>query len=475
MMVSPYPCIKPREQCKPLTNPIQSHSYAGSDSDIGQLDTVVVHRWFGPNSTKLVQTLHDQLTSTNSLEVAIKNTRLDSELSNQFQAKLDALGWVDQACNGLLDLVEFCMAKAPITSQVTQSTAAATRQALAQEIIADQKDCPEDMREGDWSHLRKQLFTAESTSVIIGLVRSEQIPVRPTECKEHVLSVLEQALETFNFNIGEHSIRKLLPTNDEGRIFAAAGVPPKHHSAVAKYLCILQRLQRLVNEPADTGALIRCGYTSADSIASNGVKRAKPKILRRGVPLDRADQICNLAVMVASRNQHMCTRALTLRGAGRDRGMAMVTQQSAGSYSTASGQEDINFDTMFGLDSVSCTDCMSLTGPAAFYVDLLHTLDGMDITTNESSDLSLDEPESLLDKLLERRPDLGKLELSCSNSDVLIPYVDLVNEALESVVWRLNRGIDPILEPINATDQDTEMTNSMQPQHTNFEVYEKVI
>ncbi len=36
--------------------------------------------------------------------------------------------------------------------------------------------------------------------------------------------------------------------------------------------------------------------------------------------------------------------------------------------------------------------------------------------------------------LLERRPDLGEIELSCENTNVPLPYIDLINEVLEDVV-----------------------------------------
>ena len=35
------------------------------------------------------------------------------------------------------------------------------------------------------------------------------------------------------------------------------------------------------------------------------------------------------------------------------------------------------------------------------------------------------------DVLLERRPDLGDIELSCENTTTPLPYIDLVNEILE--------------------------------------------
>ncbi|THC93212.1 hypothetical protein EYZ11_007317 [Aspergillus tanneri] len=60
-------------------------------------------------------------------------------------------------------------------------------------------------------------------------------------------------------------------------------------------------------------------------------------------------------------------------------------------------------------------------GPAAFFVDLLYKLNKKASPT-------------MLDKLFKRREDLKYLQLSCANTKVLVPYIDLVNEVLESVL-----------------------------------------
>ena len=116
-----------------------------------------------------------------------------------------------------------------------------------------------------------------------------------------------------------------------------------------------------------------------------------------------------------------------------------------------------DWSTLFGtLDLCECESCRSIHGPAAYLVDVLHFLSDRkvidldrierneqgDITkvvfrqkqktlpdgTNTITDLSVK------DVLFERRPDLGEIELTCENTDTLVPYVDLVNEALENAV-----------------------------------------
>ncbi|KAF5437921.1 Peptidoglycan-binding (PGRP) domain of peptidoglycan hydrolases-containing protein, partial [Candidatus Methanophagaceae archaeon] len=81
-----------------------------------------------------------------------------------------------------------------------------------------------------------------------------------------------------------------------------------------------------------------------------------------------------------------------------------------------------NWKELFGsLDFCECEHCKSVHGPAAYFTDLLYFL-------KEPSN------KNALTVLLSRRPDLEKIELSCENTNTVLPYVDLVNEVLEEAV-----------------------------------------
>lgn len=80
---------------------------------------------------------------------------------------------------------------------------------------------------------------------------------------------------------------------------------------------------------------------------------------------------------------------------------------------------------LFGSGQLcECGHCQSFYSPAAYFVDLLHMLD-------------VKPPGAALnpaDVLFTRRPDLAHIQLTCENTNTLIPYVDLVTEVLESFV-----------------------------------------
>ena len=89
-----------------------------------------------------------------------------------------------------------------------------------------------------------------------------------------------------------------------------------------------------------------------------------------------------------------------------------------------------NLQALFGtLDYCQCSDCRSVTSPAAYFVDIMHYLG-----QRQTNGTGVNAGKTVEQVLLQRRPDLGDLELSCDNTNTPLPYIDLVNEILEDVV-----------------------------------------
>ncbi|MDX2072073.1 MAG: neuraminidase-like domain-containing protein [Haliscomenobacter sp.] len=107
-----------------------------------------------------------------------------------------------------------------------------------------------------------------------------------------------------------------------------------------------------------------------------------------------------------------------------------ATQQVMSAEDAAKIKALPNLQTLFGsLDYCECTHCRSVYSPAAHYVDILRFL--KERNTNGKTTHA---GKNVKDVLLERRPDLGEIELSCENTNTPLPYIDLVNELLEDVV-----------------------------------------
>jgi hypothetical protein len=108
-----------------------------------------------------------------------------------------------------------------------------------------------------------------------------------------------------------------------------------------------------------------------------------------------------------------------------------TAKQKAAADAEAENPDNIqgipDWENLFGgFDLCACQDCSSAHGPAAYFVDVLKFLSERRI--NESSN------RSVKDALFDRRPDLGDIELSCENTNTVLPLIDLVNEILENAV-----------------------------------------
>jgi hypothetical protein len=83
-------------------------------------------------------------------------------------------------------------------------------------------------------------------------------------------------------------------------------------------------------------------------------------------------------------------------------------------------------DELFGdMDYCNCEECKSVLSPAAYLVDLLQFIDLQDIPHDKSNPI---------DELLKRRPDIQHIQLTCENTNTVMPYLDLVNEVLEHYI-----------------------------------------
>lgn len=110
-----------------------------------------------------------------------------------------------------------------------------------------------------------------------------------------------------------------------------------------------------------------------------------------------------------------------------------------------------NLENLFGsFDSCSCSECQSVVGASAYLVDIIRFLQ------SRIAKPSIPEStETVKDVLLRRRPDLDYIELSCTNTDTPIPYIDIVCEVLENAVVSVAGSLPP---PQVAYDHQTRLS-----------------
>jgi hypothetical protein len=96
--------------------------------------------------------------------------------------------------------------------------------------------------------------------------------------------------------------------------------------------------------------------------------------------------------------------------------------------------------TMFGsLEQCDCPECRTVYSPAAYLVDILSFLE----RTLEVDYVHFSPDSRVLLELKRRRGDLFDIELTCKNTNTVLPYIDLVLERLE-ILLATRQGNSPM-------------------------------
>lgn len=194
----------------------------------------------------------------------------------------------------------------------------------------------------------------------------------------------------------------------------------------------LQRLHRLTSSAKETIALSAKGIHSAQQI-SRMDRKVFAEQHKDIVSADRANEIHDRAL----RTNAIALALLGEHGAGLNRtGLHALPKLDSQKQKDEAQKDNAGFgiavgipdwETLFGgFDFCACQECSSAHGPAAYFVDVLKFLSERRI--NEGAE------RSVKDALFIRRPDLGDIELSCENTNTVLPLIDLVNEVLENAV-----------------------------------------
>ncbi|KAI1355605.1 hypothetical protein F5Y01DRAFT_301744 [Xylaria sp. FL0043] len=285
-----------------------------------------------------------------------------------------------------------------------------------------------------------------------GLIDSGVISLGPG-LKEHVLAILDHAIQT-GFNLHQQSLNVLL---DDDNVIRS--VPSSLRPEVRELVSAIVQLHFLVEDPEHIAVLLSHEYLSAYSVCKDS-----------GINSAAADGIWNRSMAICIRNQGVWIERLRKKYEVPLTGAILSRKQGT---MVKSSKRYVNLSNLFqDLDqTVDCPECSSVTSPSAYFVDLLHQLSLRVIDPNKSS-------PTLLDELFKRRPDLGDLKLSCANTKFPVPYIDLANEALESVAAN---GSGIVKDAYNADDDKDEYDDypndslSGTVENTNFDVYRKLI
>lgn len=263
--------------------------------------------------------------------------------------------------------------------------------------------------------LARQLELAHPTTALSGRLAKDrgELPLTATPQVQRFLDrapsfcVRHSHIDRFVNDLGAET----LPSGEDDR------------TEVISDLKTLQRAYKLTPRFGHVKAMLAAGHRSAYSIYATGPEQFAAQMTAAGMAPGEASAIFSQAEQV-----HATT--LTLMGNLNSAFMSATPAAVAEPLAMAVIQAALaNFPTvqsLFGaVDYCACADCRSIHGPAAYLVDILQFLKARPATGGFSF---------VREVLLARRPDIGQIELSCANTNGVVPYIDLVCEILEDAV-----------------------------------------
>lgn len=304
---------------------------------------------------------------------------------------------------------------------------------------------------GALDKIRNDFFEAYPLAVMRALLKQNSDFPLGKEIKELVIYLLEQAVS------GGHELRddqNLMGMYErygtEGR--SDTGTLQENFPEALKVAKTLNALCRLVKDPEDVQLLYQEKYRSAREIAAEQEVAFVYAMTGAGMKRDNAMAAHNAAKRVDCWNEHLWLAMMEERRAE----FVPVEPQGSTSVKTKTDVEASQFinnlTDIFDLEDWACETCCSITSLSAYFADLMALLNSTRAKPSSST--------TMLEVLSMRRPDLQNLQLTCANSQTLIPYAALVNEVLESYIryqHEKGKGNDwAMIQPYNMPDERTE-------------------
>ncbi|MDR4505818.1 MAG: neuraminidase-like domain-containing protein [Candidatus Scalindua sp.] len=205
----------------------------------------------------------------------------------------------------------------------------------------------------------------------------------------------------------------------------------------------MQRLYKLTPRYEEMQLFMNEGMDSAWSVVQKG-KAGLKEILGDSISEGQLEEIFTSAENVASTTMFLYMKGKEYGPIDNSNTPAINAPVFPNPELPKEIAEDVsNWTEMFGsFNLCECEHCRSIYSPAAYMVDLLQFL-------NKPSETKGKSVKALL---LERRPDLAEIELSCANTNTVMPYVDLVNEVLENAIAPNSFSFPTVTDLVTALD-----------------------
>jgi hypothetical protein len=321
--------------------------------------------------------------------------------------------------------------------------------------------------------LAQKVRRSYPTQIVSHRIRSNDLDLGASQpsVKGEVAEVLDRAA-TVGFSLGGTPLNRFL-RDHSGDLFQ--GIPDERIPEVTAQVKTIQRLYQITRSDEGLKTLLELGFTSAHEISEMPYQ----------VFMDRhGDKFPSRweAELTYRRAQQVSVVTYTFLGAAKQ--IANPVPVPATSPPSVVAEEAKNqlikqfptLESLFGsLDYCECEHCRSVLSPAAYLVDILKFLDpALKLWTEDLEEWKKTHgnatypfptvaawqqadsptPKTPYDVLIERRPDLPELPLTCENTHTALPYIDIVNEILEYYLVHHKLGTDAAYDTGEATTAD---------------------
>lgn len=326
--------------------------------------------------------------------------------------------------------------------------------------------------------MARKIRLSYSTQVVSRLIESDEKYKLPAAHDATVTLLKEAAVR--GFRLGETPMASFLKTHPD----IMAGIADSDIQVAQQQLHTLQRVYQITPDDEAMPVLMSLNITSAFGVMAYSEEQfvamfdAKyAEIHKEPAPRGKAILIIRKARQVSSVTYNLFAIAKKLESDPPVAGISAPVQIRE-SVKNELIKQIPTMESLFGsMDFCECEHCRSVLSPAAYLVDLLQFVDPESKewanflaywkTTHGDQEYPHKKP---YDVLIERRPDLPHIALTCENTHTALPYIDIVNEILEYYVAN-----DKLTE--HAAHDTGEATTSellAEPQNVIREAYDKL-
>lgn len=284
--------------------------------------------------------------------------------------------------------------------------------------------------------LYNELYAKEPTAVVVSMINDPKVPLLNNDNGKYIAELLSKTPE---FNIKTTSVYELIKKKD-----FLKGLPENKKKEITTELKTLQRITLISPVPEAVPVLINKNYGSGYSITQlplvqfiatlDGTELPEETLTHIYTEAENR-KIINEQTLIKIKEVGERTGIRIIDGDLPVKGNKHVPDRIDPEVKDLLTRNNLSWDLLFGdADFCECSECTSVYSAAAYYVDLLQYLRNNNLDSKTVKLNSTDISGTPLQKLFARRPDLGHLELTCQNTNTILPYVDLVNEVMEQYV-----------------------------------------